>query len=180
MLSVTHINVNGRQLTLNARCASSQCGRNCPKRRLGGGVKNDRSSKNQYSMCKKVSPTIRKGWPMVYFLKYDVVWDKTIKFHLGKITTGPQWFPLTIHMTQMCPKNLCFPGFSPFSKKIGRLAARFGAMTFTRALGYAKRPLLVVHAFADARFRWRMLLLTHAFADPRFPRHGTSLLHSYV
>ena len=73
-------------------------------------------------------------------------------------------------MTQMCLKN-CFPGFLPFSKKIGRLVARFGAMTFTRVLGYAKRPLLVVHAFADARFRWRTLSLTHAFADVRFGRH---------
>ena len=68
-------------------------------------------------------------------------------------------------MAQMCPKNLCFPGFSPFSKKIGRLAARFGAMTFTRVLGYAKRPLLVVHAFAEARFRRRTLSQTHAFVD---------------
>ena len=73
-----------------------------------------------------------------------------------------------------------FPEFSPFSKKIGRLAARFGAITFTRAVGYAKRPLLVVHAFADARFRWRTLSLMHAFADARFPRHRTSLLHIYV
>ena len=83
-------------------------------------------------------------------------------------------------MTQMCPKNLCFPGFLPFSKKMGRLAARFGTMTFTRALGYAKRPLLVVHDFADARFRWRRLSLTHAFADAHFRRHRTSLLHSYI
>ena len=60
-------------------------------------------------------------------------------------------------MTQMCPKNLCFPGFLPFSKKMGRLAARFGTMTFTRALGYAKHPLSVVQFFAVARFRSRTL-----------------------
>ena len=84
------------------------------------------------------------------------------------IVTCGRLFYTCSNMTQMCPKNLCFPGFSPFSKKIGRLAARFGAMTFTRALGYAKRPLLVVHAFADARFRWRTLSPTHAFADARF------------
>ena len=80
----------------------------------------------------------------------------------------------------MGPKNLCFPGILPFSKKLGRLAARFGTMTFTLALGYAKRPLLVVHDFADARFRWRRLSLTHAFADARFRRQRTSLLHSSV
>ena len=72
-------------------------------------------------------------------------------------------------MTQICPKNLCFPKFLPFSKKIGRLAARFGAMTFTRALGYAKRPLSVVRAFADARFRRRRLSQVHTFADYFLP-----------
>ena len=51
-------------------------------------------------------------------------------------------------------------------------------MTFTRALGYAKRPLLVVHAFADARFRWGTLSPTHTFADARFGRDATSLLYS--
>ena len=44
-----------------------------------------------------------------------------------------------------------------------------GARNFTRALGYAKHPLSVAHAFADARFRRRMLSQTHAFADARFP-----------
>ena len=68
-------------------------------------------------------------------------------------------------MTKMCPKNLCFPGFWPFSKKMGLLAARYGAMTFTRALGYAKRPLSVVLAFADARLGRRTLSQTHAFAS---------------
>ena len=68
-------------------------------------------------------------------------------------------------MAKMCPKNLCHPRFLPFSKKIGFLAARFGAMTFTRALGYAKHPLSVVRAFADACFRMCTLSHVHAFAD---------------
>ena len=72
-------------------------------------------------------------------------------------------------MAKMCPKNLCYPRFLPFSKKIGRLAARFGAMTFTRALGYAKRPLSVVRAFADARFRMRTLSHMHALGDYYLP-----------
>ena len=63
---------------------------------------------------------------------------------------------------------------------MGRLAAQFGAMTLTRALGYAKHPLSVVHTFADARFRRRTLAQTHAFADVRFRRQGTTLLHSYA
>ena len=50
-------------------------------------------------------------------------------------------------------KNLCYPAFWHFSKKIGVLAARFGAMTFTRALGYAKRPLLRAPDIAGSRPR---------------------------
>ena len=38
-------------------------------------------------------------------------------------------------------------------------------MTFTRALGYAKHPLSVVHAFADARFRRRTLFHTGDIAN---------------
>ena len=53
-------------------------------------------------------------------------------------------------------------GFWHFSKKIWVLAARLVARNFTRALGYAKRPLSVVHAFAGARERRRPL--------SRFPR----------
>ena len=58
--------------------------------------------------------------------------------------------------------------------------ARLVTRNFTQALGYAKRPLLVVHDFADARFGWRRLLLTHAFADARIRTQRTSLLHSSV
>ena len=39
------------------------------------------------------------------------------------------------------PNRLCFPDVFHFSKKIGFLAARLVARNFTRALGYAKRPL---------------------------------------
>ena len=49
-----------------------------------------------------------------------------------------------------------------------------GARNFPRLLGYAKHPLSVVHAFADARFRRRTLAQTHAFADARFCRHTLS------
>ena len=51
---------------------------------------------------------------------------------------------------------------------MGLLAARLGAMTFTRALGYAKHPLSVMPAFAYARFRRRTLSQIHAFAHKRF------------
>ena len=77
-------------------------------------------------------------------------------------------------------QRLWFLGFCLFSKKTWVLAARLGARNFTRALGYAKHPLSVVHAFADARFRRRTLAQTHAFADTRFRRRGTTLLHSYA
>ena len=36
---------------------------------------------------------------------------------------------------------------------MGRLAAQFGTMTFTRALGYAKRPLLPAAGNAGSRQR---------------------------
>ena len=45
---------------------------------------------------KKFSPTFWKGWPTVFLLKFDVLWDEIIKFQFAKMTTGPQWFPLTI------------------------------------------------------------------------------------
>ena len=44
-------------------------------------------------------------------------------------------------MSQIFFQIPCFLWFCPFSKKIGLLAARFGTRNFTRALGYAKRPL---------------------------------------
>ena len=62
-------------------------------------------------------------------------------------------------------QRLWFLGFCLFSKKTWVLAARLGARNFTRALGYAKHPLSVVHAFADARFPRRTLSQMHAFLD---------------
>ena len=50
-------------------------------------------------------------------------------------------------------------GFLHFPKKIWVLAARLVARNFTRALGYAKRPLSVALAFAGAPFR--ILKLSH-------------------
>ena len=72
---------------------------------------------------------------MGIFVNLNVIltWGDRIE---GYITSG------LVKIAQMCPESLCFPGISAFSKKIGFLAARFGAMIFTRALGYAKRPLL--------------------------------------
>ena len=52
-----------------------------------------------------------------------------------------------------------------FPKKNGVLAARLGARNFTRALGYAKHPLSVVHAFADARLCRRTLFHTGEIAN---------------
>ena len=53
-----------------------------------------------------------------------------------------------------------------------------GARNFTRVLGYAKHPLSVAHAFADARFCRRTLSHTYAFANKCFRR--CSLTLSYV
>ena len=49
------------------------------------------------------------------------------------------------------PSRLCFPDVSHFSKKIGVLAARLVARNFTRALGYAKRPLSPLRDLALVR-----------------------------
>ena len=87
---------------------------------------------------------------------------------------------LTIMCTKCCCKRLCFLGFCHFSKKIWVLAARLGARNFTRALGYAKHPLSVAHAFADARFCRRTLSQTHAFADARFQRHKLSQTQAFA
>ena len=97
-----------------------------------------------------------------------------------KVSVGPPsiWSWISNYCTKCCCKRLCFLGFCHFSKKIWVLAARLGARNFTRALGYAKHPLSVVHAFADARFRRRTLSQTHAFADASFCR--CTLLLSYV
>ena len=64
-----------------------------------------------------------------------------------------QWEQLAKKPTQNVLKNLCFLAFFPFSKKMGVLAARFGAMTFTRALGYAKRLLSPAPDIAGSRKR---------------------------
>ena len=77
-------------------------------------------------------------------------------------------------------QRLWFLGFCLFSKKTWVLAARLGARNFTRALGYAKHPLSVVHAFADARFHRRTLSQTHAFADARFCRRTLSQMHAFA
>ncbi len=73
---------------------------------------------------------------MVFWLKLAVLLDEIKNKVLQKMTTDPKDFPI-LYMAQMCAKNLCFPGFRPFSKIIGVLAARFGSMTFTGALGKA-------------------------------------------
>ena len=65
------------------------------------------------------------------------------------------------------PNRLCFPDVFHFSKKIGFLAARLGARNFTRALGYAKRLLSVVHAYADARLRRRSFLHSEVTAGAK-------------
>ena len=52
---------------------------------------------------------------------------------------------------QNCHKRLCFSGVLPFSKKTGFLAARLVARNFTRALGYANRPLLPLPGIAVGR-----------------------------
>ena len=49
------------------------------------------------------------------------------------------------------PNRLCFPDVFHFSKKIGFLAARLVARNFTRALGYAKRPLSPLRNIALGR-----------------------------
>ena len=54
---------------------------------------------------------------------------------------------------QICSKRLCFHDFLPFSKKNGFLAARLVARNFTRAVGYANRPLSPLHDIAVARHR---------------------------
>ena len=51
------------------------------------------------------------------------------------------------------PNRLCFPDVFHFSKKIGFLAARLVARNFTRALGYAKRPLSPLRDIALVRHR---------------------------
>ena len=51
------------------------------------------------------------------------------------------------------PNRLCFPDVFHFSKKIGFLAARLGARNFTRALGYAKRPLSPLHDIGCGQHR---------------------------
>ena len=51
------------------------------------------------------------------------------------------------------PKRLCFPDVLLFSKKICVLAARMVARNFTRALGYAKRPLSPMPDFVLGRHR---------------------------
>ena len=98
-----------------------------------------------------------------------------------KVSVGPpsicSW--ISNYSTKCCCKRLCFLGFCHFSKKIWVLAARLGARNFTRVLGYAKHPLSVAHAFADARFRRRTLSHTHAFADPRFRRRMLSQTHAF-
>ena len=53
------------------------------------------------------------------------------------------------------PNRLCFPEVLHFSKKIGFLAARLVARNFTRALGYAKRPLSPVPDIAVGWYRMR-------------------------
>ena len=87
------------------------------------------------------------------------------------------WFNLNL-LSLCCCQRLCFLGFCHFSKKTWVLAARLGARNFTRALGYAKHPLSVAHAFADARFCRRTLLQTLAFADARFGRRTLSQTHA--
>ena len=97
-----------------------------------------------------------------------------------KVSVGPPLSEaeLTIMCTKCCYKRLCFLGFCHFSKKIWVLAARLGARNFTRALGYAKHPLSVAHAFADARFCRCTLSQTLAFADAHFCRR--TLLQTHV
>ena len=51
------------------------------------------------------------------------------------------------------PKRLCFPDVLHFSKKICVLAARLVTRNFTRALGYAKRPLSPMPDFALGQHR---------------------------
>ena len=83
------------------------------------------------------------------------------------------WFNLNL-LSLCCCQRLCFLGFCHFSKKTWVLAARLGARNFTRALGYAKHPLPVLHAYADARLRRRSLTQTLAYADARFRRRTLS------
>ena len=61
-----------------------------------------------------------------------------------------------------------FSWLSPFSKKIGFLAARLVARNFTRALGYAKRPLLPV---PDIACWWQRVLVTTRVAAIAYARH---------
>ena len=86
--------------------------------------------------------------------------------HQGCNETKNMLFTISSTLTLFLPglEKLCFQGYCHFSKKMRVLAARLGARNFTRALGYAKRPLSVVLAFADARLRRRTLSQTHAFA----------------
>ena len=56
-------------------------------------------------------------------------------------------------------------GILSFSKKIWVLVARLVTRNFTRGLGYAKPPLPVAHAFADARLRRRTPPQAQAFED---------------
>ena len=69
-------------------------------------------------------------------------------------------------------KGLCFPEFSAFSKKIGFLAARLVARNFTRALGYAKRPLSPLPDIACCRNRVLTLART---PDIAYARHRVRL-----
>ena len=71
-------------------------------------------------------------------------------------------------------KGLCFPEFSAFSKKIGFLAARLVARNFTRALGYAKRPLSPLPDIACCRHRVLPLARTPDIAYARHRVHPTS------
>ena len=69
---------------------------------------------------------------------------------------------------QICNKRLCFLDFLPFSKKNGFLAARLVARNFTRAGGYANRPLLPLHDIAVGRHRlcttslWAGIVFTYS------------------
>ena len=95
------------------------------------------------------SSKITKYEKFCYFVwSYDIYLQKKLlpavlhHFHVFDLHTAHSYY-----------KRLCFSDFSPFSKKIGFLAARLVARNFTRALGYAKRPLSPLPDIACCRHR---------------------------
>ena len=81
---------------------------------------------------------------------------------------------------QICSKRLCFPDFLPFSRKNGFLAACLVARNFTRAVGYANRPLSPLHDIAVGRHRLRTTSLWAGYSRSWVTPRMHSILISFL